>query len=590
MTFEQFAKILLKRWFLVAICFLCVGLGAFIGSSKLMKPVYQSTTLIEVIVHSGGDPLVNDNILASQQLTQTEASLATTEPVLSAVASRYPGLSADDLAKEVTASAKDNTQLIAIDVLDADPTRAANLANSVATTLISQQLEATQQKPPAQSFMIIAQPARPSTSPARPNKLIYVGAGLLIGLLLGMILAVIWELLDPRVHTKEALTQLLEWPLLGTLGRTSHKEDVINFVSYNSNTEAYGNLHAYIGLATRDRPLHTLAITSATPGDGKSVVATNLAVSIAKTGKSVLLIDANLRHPTLHEQFDISTDTRGFSNAIVAFKTSPFLDASTYQQVLTSDASTYQQVLTSKAYTVQTSKKGATDEPSLVPFIRSTDISNLYIMPSGPLPPYPPELLDSQAMQRLLVALSKSGADVIIFDMPALLGLADALILAPMVDSTIVVVDARRANKGYLQQTKAQLDKVGAHVSGYVLNKERRNHQKVPYAKYGYDARSHKEKQVEEVMNKAAASPLTPPPPQRENLSQPGLSNNGMSKAATPPLTPPPLRRENPSQPGLSNNGEKQATSDASVSPENTRNIKDQIVKSPTAGVRETGE
>src|SRR6266516_943231 len=91
MTFEQFYKALIKRWGIVVICFLLVGLGAYIGSSKFIKPTYQSTVLVEVVVRSGGDPLVNDNILASQQLSETEANLATTYPVLSAVVSYCPG-------------------------------------------------------------------------------------------------------------------------------------------------------------------------------------------------------------------------------------------------------------------------------------------------------------------------------------------------------------------------------------------------------------------------------------------------------------------------------------------------------------------
>ncbi len=370
--------------------------------------------------------------------------------------------------------------------------------------------------------MFIAQPAKPSASPARPNKLIYVGAGLLIGLLLGMVLAVISELLDPRIYTKEVLTQLLEWPILVTLGRISRKEEVINLNDYNSNAEAYSNLQTQIELATRDRSLHMLAITSTTPGDGKTVVAANLAISMAKTGKSVLLIDANLRHPTLHEQFDIPADAKGFGNAIVAFRGPSSFATSTYQQEK------------SKAYNGAPGIKNVTDEPSLAPFIRVTDIPNLYIMPSGPLPPYPPELLDSKAMQRLLVALSKSGADVIIFDAPALLGLADSIILATKVDGVLVVVDATRANKRHLQQAKVQLNEANVRVLGCVLNKGPRNRQKAPYKEYSHDTRklNNNEMQNGTVKDKAAIPPITSTqPPQAKMPSQPTQSNNEEQQA-----------------------------------------------------------
>ncbi len=336
MTFEQFYKALIKRWGIVVICFLFVGLGAYIGSSKFIKPTYQSTVLVEVVIRSGGDPLVNDNILASQQLSETEANLATTYPVLSAVVSRYPGLSVDDLDKEVTATARSNTPLFEINVLDHDPIRAANLANDIAATLIKQQLQLTQPTPtpvvptpgaPAQNkttqnkttqnnFLIIAQSARPASTPARPNKLLNTGGGLLIGLLLGMILAMLLELLDTRIRTKESLMSLLGWSVLCTIWQTAGKGSGAQSINYNANADSYGTLRTNMGFVALDKPLHTLVVTSSTPNEGKSLVATNLAISMAKSGKNTLLIDANLRHPTLYQYFDIPAHAMGFSNAV----------------------------------------------------------------------------------------------------------------------------------------------------------------------------------------------------------------------------------------------------------------------------------
>ncbi|HLX57541.1 MAG TPA: Wzz/FepE/Etk N-terminal domain-containing protein, partial [Ktedonobacteraceae bacterium] len=146
MTFEQFWTILIKRWMLVVICFLFVGAGAFVGS-KLMKPLYQSSALVQVIIRSGNTNQPSyDNLLASAQLVQTVATLATSDPVLREVASHYPGLSVIQLAGEVSSSPKTNTQLFEIDVVDPSPTRAASLANDVAKTLIEQQGQAVQQE------------------------------------------------------------------------------------------------------------------------------------------------------------------------------------------------------------------------------------------------------------------------------------------------------------------------------------------------------------------------------------------------------------------------------------------------------------
>ena len=124
MTLEQYWAILIKHWKLVVICFLFVGVGTFIGS-RLMQPLYQSSALVQVVIRSSSNNNQADynNLLASEQLVQTEATLATSDPVLRAVASHYPGLTASELAREVSASPRTNTQLFEIDVVDPSPAR-----------------------------------------------------------------------------------------------------------------------------------------------------------------------------------------------------------------------------------------------------------------------------------------------------------------------------------------------------------------------------------------------------------------------------------------------------------------------------------
>lgn len=143
MTFEQYLTILQKRWGLILICFIVVGLGAYLGS-KSLTPLYQSSALVQVTTRlSNNNQSDYNNLLASDELVGTEAQLATSDTVLRVVAANYPGLTPQALAKEVTAAPKLNTQLFEIDVLDASPTRAAKLANDIAAVLIKQQLQAT---------------------------------------------------------------------------------------------------------------------------------------------------------------------------------------------------------------------------------------------------------------------------------------------------------------------------------------------------------------------------------------------------------------------------------------------------------------
>ncbi|HJT55522.1 MAG TPA: Wzz/FepE/Etk N-terminal domain-containing protein [Ktedonobacteraceae bacterium] len=541
MTFEQYWAIVAKQWKLILSCFVVVGLGVFIVS-KLTTPLYQSSVLVEIAIQIGSSQADYNNLLASDQLVQTEAQLATGDPVLRAVAAHYSGLTAQQLAGEVSSTTKINTQLFEIDVLDASPKRAADLANDVAQTLIKQQLQVVQQnnslaqqqlqqdltttqqeigtvsnqiaglqakggnhtriaalqaqlsglqqhynqwetalaqleltQAQGGNFLRVVQPAQPAVRPARPDVMLNTAAGLVAGLFLGILLAVLFENLDTRVRSTEALGELLGLPLLATIWRASshNREDVINPTGHNANNEAYRILRTNIGFSGIDKPLRSLMITSAVPRDGKSVVAANLAIFMAKAGKNTLLIDADLRLPTLHDKFDFPGDKMGLSNAILAFSAATAPQPSPQSAAYSGSLLRQPGVITAASLTLD-------------PFVHSVGVPNLRFMPSGPLPPNPSELLDSKAMDRLFKAVESYGVEVVIFDTPPILGLSDASILASKVDGVLVVADINRANKKNLKQVKAILTQAGARVVGCVANKQRQGRHDKSYSYYYY--------------------------------------------------------------------------------------------------------
>src|SRR6266702_928053 len=542
MTFEHYWSTLVKQWKLILICFLVVGVGTYVVS-RLMTPLYQSVVLIQVAIHSGNNQSDINSLLASDQLVQTEAQLAVSDPVFREVASHHPDLTVDQLYKNVSSTPRLNTQLFEIAVLDPKPQRAADIANDIAATLIKQQqqvldqensqsqqqiqqdIEQTRQQidvltskisalqakggnqeqiallqtqlsglqqhydqwqtalaqlelAQAQSgdFLRVVQAAQPALAPVRPSILLNTSAGLVGGLFLGILLAVLFEQLDTRVRTPEALTQLLDWPVLGTIlrARTRDGEEVINPSGHNANVESYRILRTNIGFSGVDKPLRFLMVTSAMPRDGKSTIAANLAIFLAKAGKNTLLIDADLRRPTVHEKFGLAADKMGLSNAILACAMPPATSSSSHPQFIVPRSPTRPPGASSMG------------NVSLEPFMHALGIPNLRIMPSGPLPPNPSELLDSKAMQRCFTALEYSGAEVVIFDTPPLIGLSDASILASRVDGTIVVFDIDRANKGNLTQVKTLLTQANAHVLGCVVNKQRRSRHHTSYSYYYY--------------------------------------------------------------------------------------------------------
>jgi len=574
MTFIHYWTILVKQWRIIILCFVLVGLGTYIGS-KLQKPLYQSSALVQVVLRSSNNQSSDyTSLLASNQLVQTESQLAVSDPVLREVASHYNGLTVEELSKEVTTSVKLNTQLFEIDVLNPSPIRAATLANDVAATLIKRQIQAAQQvnnrsqqqiqqdlnstqrqidtitsqvatlkaQPDKQSqiavlqtkltglqqhynqwdtllaqlvftqsqngdFLQVAQAAQPGITPVRPQILLNTAVGLILGLFLGMVLAILFEQVDTRVRTPEALADLLGWPILATVWRvdSAKKESIINPSGNSANAEAYRILRTNIGFSGIDKPLHSLVVTSAFPNDGKSTIAANLAIFMAKAGKNTILVDADLRRPTLQEKFGLPADKLGLSNAVLAFSLQ--------------DRPTTSSNHLMRATSLQPMDALSTTNLSLQPFLHPVEMPNLWVMPAGPLPPNPSELLDSKAMDRLLLALTNCGAEIVIFDTSPLLGLSDASILVSKTDATLVVTDIARAKKGNLKQIKAVLAQAGANVLGSVVNKQPHKRTDSAYSYYYYyrtEEVQHKEENHKEGNHSAKngnvpAVPVTSP-------------------------------------------------------------------------------
>ena len=590
MTLERYWATMLKQWKFIALCFIVIGSGTFIGS-KLTTPIYQSSVLVLVALRSSSSQADINSLLASDQLVQTDASLATSDTILGEVASHYKGMTLQQLVLKVTATPKLNTQLFEIDVKDPVPTQAATLANDIANTLIKEQqdianqdnnrslqqvqqdLDTTRKQidsltsqinslqaqggkdaqiaviqaqitglqahysqwqtllaqlelTAAQSgdFLRVVQPAQVSMNPVSPRVMLNTAIGFTLGLLLGMLAAVLFELLDTRVRTTDALADLLGYPILAKVsyikGKNKQGEEIINPVGHTYNVEAYRILRTNVGFSAVDKPLQTLAITSALPHEGKSTVAANLAIFMAKAGKSTLLIDADLRRPTVHAKFNLPLDKAGLSNAILA--------CSQQQHSLSGSFTSNPGVL----------------NISLEPYMHSVNIPNLRVMPAGPLPPNPPELLDSKSMEQFLQVVSRCGAEIVIFDTPPLLGLSDTNILAPKVDGTLFVVDLTQANKRNVKQVKALLVQAGARVLGCVVNKEtlsRKNGASAYYYYYSQEQSSESKQDVQPPFNPgmpAFSLPANPNYPKPPSSSLPAPISLPASVSSQGPQTP----------------------------------------------------
>jgi protein-tyrosine kinase len=201
-------------------------------------------------------------------------------------------------------------------------------------------------------------------------------------------------------------------------------------------SEQYKTIRTNIQFSSVDKTIQTLMVTSSGPGEGKSTTVANLAVVFAQQGKKVLLIDADLRKPTAHYTFRLDNHT-GLTN------------------VLTKQATVDQAV-------------------------NETDVENLFVLPSGPIPPNPAELLGSQTMVEFLSQITET-YDLVLFDTPPVLAVTDAQILANKCDGTILVVHSGKTENEAAVKAKELLVNAKGKLLGVVLNQKKQKESQYYY-------------------------------------------------------------------------------------------------------------
>ncbi len=195
--------------------------------------------------------------------------------------------------------------------------------------------------------------------------------------------------------------------------------------------EAYRTLRTNLTFfAALDRPVESLIVTSAAPDEGKSEVLVNLAVTMAQGERRTILVDADLRRPGLHELFGVAND-RGLTTMIL--------------------------------------EEEALDDPPLL----DVGVENLLLVPSGPLPPNPADILGSSKMEQV-IDVFKERADVILFGAPPVVAVTDAAVLGTKVDGVLLVVAAGRTRRDHAGRAKELLQRVNVRIIGAVLNEATR--------------------------------------------------------------------------------------------------------------------
>ncbi len=427
MDLRSYIAFVRRRWWLLILGPLLACAAAYVVSER-MTPVYRSTTKLLVVNQAGGINVIQLNdILTNDRLVSTYVELVNRRPILESVVSKLQlPMTADQLRNKVSVSEITNTQLISISVEDNNAALSATIANTIATQFIDDNSRELGRP----GTVSVAEEATTPSRPAKPNVKMNVLLAGMLGLIVAGGLGVGLEYLDDTVKTSEDLERLG----LTSIGRVEKFRSKLKsgrgrrpVAAPATALEDYRDLRTNLHFVDLESSIKTLVVTSAGPGEGKSTTAANLARVLAQAGDKVILVDADLRLPSLHQIMG-TPNSFGLTGLLLSDSDNPW--------------------------------------NGLV----ATDIPELMVLPSGPLPPNPSELLTSKRMAKLIESL-QGRADYVIFDTPPLSTVTDAGILAGSVDGVLLVVEVSRTRSSNLKQAMRSLLNVRARVVGAVMNK-----------------------------------------------------------------------------------------------------------------------
>ena len=255
----------------------------------------------------------------------------------------------------------------------------------------------------------------------------------MLGLLGGLGLVFFFEYIDNTIKNQEDVESVVRLPFLGVIPSFKGDENevassdlFVHEFPKSSVTESCRVIRTNITYSSPDRRIKRLLITSASPQEGKSTAAVNLGIIFAQGDKKVLIVDTDMRRPRIHKAFGISSGRPGLTNLIMG-------------------------------------------ESTMDEVIADTGIPGVSVIPCGPIPPQPAELLGARHMEELAAELD-ARFDWVIFDSPPVVAVTDAVVLSRMVDGVILVVKAGKTTRDLVLKAKRQLTDVGAPILGTVLN------------------------------------------------------------------------------------------------------------------------
>lgn len=433
MELRDYVRILHRNWILILIL-LVLGLAGGAGYAALQAPKYVASTQLYVSVRTDGaatGDLVQGTTFARQMVTSYVDVVGTAlvlEPVIDEL-----GLddSVASLSSRVSATTPLNTVLIDISVTDGDPEQAAAIANTVASSF-QDAVQNTLERPAAEGAVSpvqinVTEPAVASPTPTSPNTRMLIVLGGLLGLALGVAIAVLRTVLDNRIHTLHDIETLTDRPVLGGIAfdpDAPKRPLIVHADPRSPRAESFRSLRTNLQFLNVDAGPRIFVVSSAGPGEGKSTTTANLAIALAETGARVALVDGDLRLPRVADYMGIEGGV-GLTDVLIG-------------RIDVADA---------------LQKWGAND---------------LYVLPSGQVPPNPSELLGSAAMDQVLKPLGEY-FDYVLIDAPPLLLVTDAAVVGNKTRGVIIAAASGKTKKQELAGAVRSLETAGVNLLGVVV-------------------------------------------------------------------------------------------------------------------------
>lgn len=410
---------------LTTMVFLFVG---YIYNAFINTPQYKASTTLLLAKSEGNTSVTQADVTLNQKLIYTYTELVKSDKVLNEVVNRIQlNKSVGQLRKNVTIENVKNADILKISVSDSNKEDAATIANSMAEVFIEQVKEYYHME----NISVLDKAVAPS-SPSNINPVKYAGIFAIVGFVISVGVILVLNLFDSTVKSDKDIEKSLKIKTLATFAKNQNtRPGVIDLDPKSQMAEGFKSLRTNLQFMKGSEGLKSVLITSSLPGEGKSWVATNLAITFARGGYRTILVDADMRKGVQHKKFKLK-QVPGLSD---------FLNSSTENY-----------------------------EGELPRYIQPTELDNLCVLPCGSITYDSSELLLSNRIIKTVETLKKN-CDIVIFDATPSNLVTDAVVLSRLVDTSFIVTEHEKTQVDDIAKIKTQIEDVGGNVAGIVINK-----------------------------------------------------------------------------------------------------------------------